>query len=148
MPTPVDATYVPNAKFILEIDDIAITSFEKVTMGDSEWGILDGRTGTDPLYKITSSGIKTPSIITIEKHLRDSDGISDIKPIITWHQAGSKDRRSGAIVVLDREDKEQIRFEFRNGWVSKFTPPELDASQENNPSIFAFEISIGEFTVA
>lgn len=147
MPTSADANYEPNAKFILEIDDIAITSFEKVTIGDSDWGIIEGRTGTDALHKITSSGLKSPTTITLEKHLRDG-GAGDVVEIINWHAAGSKDRRSGAIVILNRDDEEQMRFEFKNGWISKFTAPELDAGQENNPTVFTFEISVGTVTSA
>jgi phage tail-like protein len=146
MATDADANYQPNAKFRLDIDDITITSFEKVTFGDSEWGVIEGRTGVDPLHKITSSGLKTVTTITLEKHLREG-GASDVAELINWHQSGSKDRKSGAVVILDREDVEQLRFEFKNAWVSKVTIPELDAAQEASATIFVVELSIGEITL-
>ena len=141
-----DANYEPNVKFILEIDDIALTSFEKVTIGDSTWGIIEGRAGTDPLTKITSSGLKSVQVITLEKQMRDG-AAQDLNELIVWHTAGSKDRRSGAIAILNRDDEELMRFNFKLGWVSKFTPPELDANQDNTAMVFKFEISIGEVTL-
>lgn len=148
MGAPKDATYVPNARFILEIDNISIMSFEKVGMGDSEWGIIEGRTGADDLIKNTSSGLKTVTTFTIEKHLRDSGGSEDIKELINWHAAGSNDRRTGAIIIQDREGAELLRYEFKYAWISKHTPPELDASQDNSPLVFIFELSVGEFKAA
>jgi phage tail-like protein len=142
---PADATLVPNAKFLLEVDNITIMSFEKITIGDSEWGVIEGRTGTDELHKLTSSGLKTVTTFTVEKQLRDEGGADDVKEIINWHAAGSKDRRTGAVVFLDRDDNELIRLEFSHGWISKFTYPELDASQNNTPLAFIFDISVGTY---
>lgn len=135
--------YESNALFSLEIDDISIMSFEKVTFGDSEFGVIEGRTGIDPHYKQTSSGLKMTTDITIEKHLREGQK-SEVLEITDWHQGGSKDRRSGAVVIHDRLGTEVIRFNFKDAWVSKASYPELDANQENNPVVFTFTLSVGE----
>lgn len=142
-----DANYQPNAKYLVEIDGIALMACEKVTFGDSEWGIIEGRTGADPLHKITSSGIKTATTITLEKHLREG-GVDEVREMINWHASGSKERKSGAIVLQDRDGLELMRFEFTNGWVSKFTSPEMDATQDNSPMLFTFELSVGEYRLA
>jgi len=141
-----DANYETNAKFLLEIEGIAIMAFEKITMGDSEWGVIEGRTGIDELVKGTSSGLKKPMVITVEKHLRVG-GADDVKEIIDWHNAGSKDRKSGAVAHLDRDGAETIRFNFKNAWIPKITPFELDASQDSNPTVFVFDLSIPEITL-
>lgn len=142
-----NSTYTPNAKFILEIDNISIGSFEKVSFGDSEWGVIEGRSGNSPLTKITSSGLKTVTTITLEKQLRDG-GAAAVQELVDWHNAGSSDRRSGAVIYLNREDEEIQRISFDYGWVSKVTPPELDASQDNTPLVWSFEISVGSYTVS
>jgi len=146
MPVP-NATYIPNAKFLLEIDGISIGSFEKATLGDSEWAIISGRTGDYALHKVTSSGLKTVTTLTLEKHLRDG-GRDEVNEMLEWHKGGSKNRKSGSLVIADREDVEQIRYNFNDGWVSKITPPPMDASQDNSPLVFIFEISLGTYSVA
>jgi len=144
MPELPNSNYETSAKFLLEIDGIALTRFQKVTLGDSEWGIIASRSGTDKLSKVTSSGLRTELVITLEKHLQ-AGGEADINELIEWHQSGSLDRKSGAITYLDREDQPLVTFEFTDGWISKLTPPELDATQENSPLVFTFEISVGEY---
>ena len=134
------------SKFMIEIDGISIMAFEKCTLGDSEWGKIESRTGLSPLSKEISSGIKTTTMLTAEKNLR-VDGVSDIKEIINWHASGSTDRRSGSLVWLDRDDQELMRANFGNAWVCKTTMPDLDATADNNPMTFKFEIVMGTFEV-
>lgn len=137
---PPDATSIPQVKFILEVDGIRLMAFEKITPNDGEWGVIENRTGLDELHKIPSSGLKKTRTFDCEKTLRDEGGTEDIKEIINWHESGSLDRRTGAVIYEDREGNEILRLEFSNAWVSKATPPEMDASQENSPYVFKFTI--------
>jgi len=142
-----DANYELAGKFLLEIDGIAIMAFEKIKIGDSEWGLGEGRTGADPLTKTTFSGLKKPNIITIEKSVRVG-GVDDVKEILEWHLSGSKDRRDGSIVTLDRDGQEIYRENFKNAWVSKVTHPERDASSDDAQLTYTFELSVSEVVPA
>jgi hypothetical protein len=142
-----DANYLPNVKYMLEIDGIAIMAFEKLTPSDSEWGVIEGRTGIDPLVKIPSSGLKKTQTIEGEKHIRDG-GIADIRELLTWHSKGSLDRRSGALVYMDREDVEIIRLNFKNAWISKTSLPDLDGTADSSPMVFKFTIVMPELVPA
>ena len=141
-----DANTELNSKFLLEIDNIAIMAFEKLTFGDSEWGLITNRTGADDLTKQTASGLKKETTLTIEKHLRVG-GAADVNELVQWHQLGSKNKKSGSVVMMDRDGNETLRINFKGAWVSKVGFPELDASQEDQNSVWTFDLSIPEFIV-
>lgn len=142
-----DANYEPNVKYMLEVDNVSLMAFEKFTPSDSEWGVIEGRTGIDPLVKIPSSGLKKTQTIEGEKHIRVG-GIADIREILTWHSKGSLDRRSGSLVYMDREDVEIIRLNFRNAWISKVSVPDLDGGADASPMIFKFTMVMPELVPA
>jgi len=142
-----DANYIPNVKYMLEVDGIALMAFEKITPSDSEWGVIEGRTGIDPLVKIPSSGLKKTQTIECEKYIRDG-GMSDVKEILDWHSQGSLDRRSGALIYMDREDVEILRLNFTNAWISKASLPDEDGTQDSNPMVFKFTIIAPELVPA
>jgi hypothetical protein len=130
-----------NAHFWLELDGIAVTAFDRVTIGDSEWAVLEQRTGVDGDHKLTNSGLRGPTTITFRKDLLVG-GWSDISTILTWHDEGSKDRRSGAVVVTDRDGTEISRANFKDAWVSKRSAIDFDSLNENEPVPFEFELSV------
>jgi len=141
-----DANTELNSKFLLEIDNISVMAFEKITIGDSEWGLITNRTGADGLTKQTASGLKKETTLSIEKHLRVG-GAADVNEIIQWHQLGSTSKKSGAIALLDRDGNEVMRLNFKEAWVSKVGFPELDAASEDSNSVFTFDLSVPEFVV-
>lgn len=142
-----DANVETKALFRIEIDNIQLMAFEKCTIGASEWNVMENRTGIDSLTKQRYSSSKKPVDVTITKNERDG-GAEDINQIITWHQAGSLDRRSGAIIQLNREGEEIRRFNFRSAWVSKYTPPDHDAGSDTDPMAHEFVLAVGEFSWA
>lgn len=128
-------------KFILEVDSVALTAFEKITISDSEWGVVPNRTGNDGLNMQEDSGLKKVQTIEFTKHHR-AGGTADIKQLLTWHNAGAKDKRSGAVVYFDRDDTELMRLNFKDGWVMKVKPPESDAETEDAKMTWVFTLSI------
>jgi phage tail-like protein len=49
-------------------------------------------------------------------------------------------RRNGAIIVLDEQGNEKIRWDFINGWPSKYDPSDLNA-KGNDVAIDMLEIT-------
>ena len=124
-----DANVEIRSKFRLEIDGIAVGAFEAVKLGELKWGEITNRTGIDDLKQGTSTGLQVPTDITVKKMLRVG-GIADIKQFYTWWNAGSTDRRSGAVVLLDRDDTEIDRVNFRNAFVLSISEIDLEAISE------------------
>lgn len=133
-----------SSKFAIEIDGIRLAAFEKCSVGDSEHAVIESRTGIDPLTKQACSGLKNIQTVTIEKNLRVG-GADDLEELINWHRAGSADKRSGSIISLDRDGNEIHRLNFADGWISKWTPPEFDASSDE-AQMHVFEITVPEVT--
>lgn len=140
-----DAVPELGSKFILDIDGVQFGAVEKVTIPAQEWTVGEDRTSADDLNKGKYSGLHKSGPIVIEKHLR-AGGIVDIKKIYDWKAGGSKDRRSGSIALLDREGNELMRWNFKEGWVSKMGDITLDATADDQKVPFIFEISVSEVT--
>lgn len=132
-----------NSKFHVEVDGISLMAFEEFQLEGAEWGELNARTGADDLNTPTSSGLRKTHKMTITKHLRVG-GWADIKSFWDWWKAGSKDRRDGAIVTLDRDKAEIGRITFKEGWVQKYDFPKHDASNEAEALPYVFTITARE----
>ena len=53
---------------------------------------------------------------------------------------GQVDRRSGSIVLLDDDRTEVLRWNFSDGWISKWVGPDLNA-KGNEVAIETIEIA-------
>jgi len=140
-----DANLELKSKFRLEVDNISLMAFEGLKFGESTWGEIKSRTGVDGLTQETMSGLKQTTTIEITKKLRVG-GAGDIAEILNWHTQGSKDRRGGSIIILDRDDNEVMRFNFKNAWVLTRSEIEFDASDETGDIPFVFTLSVAEVT--
>lgn len=139
-----DANPELGAHFRLEVDNIAVAAFEECTLGASEWNTMDERTGIDGDTSQPVSGTKKPETCSCVKHLRVG-GVEDILQLLNWHRKGSKDRRRGAIVHLDRDGNEIMRWNFTGGWISKRGEIPLKAAGGADPIPFPFDITAPEF---
>ena len=140
-----DALVQLNSQFRLEINGIQVMAFEEVEISDLEWNEGMNRTGIDPLTKQTFSGTKKPGEVKITKHER-AGGAEDVDELIDWYSSGSSDRRSGAIIQLDRDGAEVRRMNFRNAWIKKYTPVKFAASADSDPAVHVFTLSVPEVT--
>lgn len=138
-----NAQHEITAKFHLELDGIAKFGFDQCTVPMREWGSVEGRTGLDGLTVTKSSGLKKVENIKCVKKLR-AGGVAEVMSLLEWFEAGSTDKRNGAIINYDRAGNELIRWNFRDGWVMRHDEINLDASQENEALIFSFEIAVSD----
>jgi hypothetical protein len=142
-----DANLEPKGTFRIELDNIQIMAFEKCVIGGIEWTVMESRTGIDPLMKQRSSGFMKPIDITLTKKER-TGGAADVNVMIAWAMSGSSDRRSGAVIELDRDGAEIRRLNFNGAWISKYTPSESDAENETDARIHEFVLAVGGFSWA
>ena len=62
--------------------------------------------------------------------------MSDDRDLYDWHRQWANGdpaatRRSGAVVMLDRQGQEKARWNFVRAWPSKWTGPTLSAEQSD-----------------
>jgi phage tail-like protein len=111
--------------FLVEIDGITQAGFQEVSGVDASTDPVDYREGTDPNHVRKLSGLNKYSPIMLKRGITDSDELWE------WRQTvidGKTERKNGSIVLLDETGAEKIRWNFSNGWPTKWTGPSFNAT--------------------
>jgi phage tail-like protein len=114
--------------FVLEIDSVQIATFRKCSGIESETEIVEYKEATKDGQLIIrkAPGAMKWADITLERRV---DGSQDLwnwrKQVIDGDIDGA--RRHGSIVVKDSQHHEVARWNFENGWPSKYTGADFDA---------------------
>lgn len=109
--------------FLVEIDNIAHAAFSEVSGLESETAVIEYRSGSEHLTRKLPGLTKFGNIV-----LRR--GITQDHELWDWRQNivdGNPDRRNGSIVLLDDQRNPVLRWHFRNGWITKWEGPALNA---------------------
>ena len=130
--------------FRVEIDGITVGSFSNVSGLSSDGEVVEYRNGDDvPLRVRKLMGLRKVSNIKVER------GYGDNRELWTWRNNivnGVPDRRNGAIVLMDEERNDVLRWEFEGGWIHKIDGPTLNA-KGNDVAIESLEIVIESLTL-
>jgi phage tail-like protein len=105
-----------NFNFRVEIDGITRAGFHEVTGLDSTVDVVEYREGG------ANTPMKLPGI-TKYGNITLKWGVTDDTQLQQWHQDvtnGTINRKNGSIVLLDASGVEQRRWNFRNGWPTKW----------------------------
>jgi len=122
--------------FIVEIDGITRAGFRECSGLDTSQDPIDYREGTDPLTTRKIPGMVKYSNISLKW------GMTDDTEFWEWRQKamdGKVERKNGSIVLLDDTGAEKWRWNFRDGWPTKWTGPSLNATG-NEVAIESLEI--------
>ena len=142
-PSPRDDPYT-GFNFLVEIDGITVAAFRHVGGLASDTEVIEYRVGSDK----TNTARKLPGL-TKYTNIVLKRGITQNTELWNWRKAieqGTPDRRNGSIVLLDEERNPVRRWHFSNGWVAKFTGPDLNA-QANDVAIETVEIAHEGLTI-
>ena len=113
-----------NFRFRLEIDGIVQAGFSELSGVEVDVDLVEYREGTDPIHKRKMPGLVKYTDITLKKGLTDSTELWDwFKTVVN----GQTERKSGSIILMDEEGKDAIRWNFVEGWPSKWTGPDFKA---------------------
>jgi phage tail-like protein len=130
--------------FRVEIDGITVGSFSDVSGLSSDGDVVEYRNGDDvPLSVRKLMGLRKFSNITLKR------GYTDNRELWNWRNNivnGVPDRRNGAIVLMDEEHNDALRWEFEGGWIHKIDGPTLNA-KGNDVIIESLEIVIESLTL-
>ena len=125
--------------FRVEIDNITVGAFSDVSGLSSDGDIVEYRDGTDrQLHVRKLMGLRKFSNITLKR------GYTDNRELWNWRNNvvnGNPDRRNGAIVLMDEERNDVLRWEFEGGWIHKIDGPTFNA-KGNDVTMESVEIVI------
>ena len=114
--------------FMLEVDGIAEATFRECSGLDSETSVIESKeTGSkgQTVIKKLPGALKWGDI-TLKR------GFTDDMKLQEWRNKTvdgklTDMRKNGSIVIYDYENKEVLRWNFVNGWISKLQGPALNA---------------------
>jgi len=125
MPTGTRTDPYRGFNFLVEIDGITQAGFQEVSGLDASTDAVDYREGTDPNHVRKLSGLNKYSPVTLKR------GITDTDELWKWRQTvidGKTERKNGSIVLLDETGAEKLRWNFSNGWPTKWTGPSFNST--------------------
>ncbi len=130
--------------FRVEIDGVTVGSFSDVSGLSSDGDVVEYRNGDDvPLHVRKLIGLCKSPNITLKY------GQTDNRELWNWRNNivnGIPDRRNGAIVLMDEQRNDVLRWEFEGGWIHKIDGPTLNA-KGNDVAIVSLEIVIESLTL-
>ncbi len=123
--------------FLVEIDGIARAAFRECSGLDTSQDPIEYREGGEPLTVRKLPGLVKYSNISLKW------GTTDDAELWDWRQKameGKVERKNGSIILLDDTGAEKVRWNFREGWPTKWTGPSLNATG-NEVAIETLEIA-------
>ena len=111
--------------FLIEIDGIARAGFRECSGLDSTQDPIEYREGGEALTVRKLPGLNKYSNISLKW------GTTSDAELWDWRkkaQDGQVERKNGSIVLIDDVGNEQVRWNFREGWPTKWTGPSFNAT--------------------
>jgi phage tail-like protein len=124
--------------FILEIDGLTVAGFAEVGGLTMEQDIIEYREGSDTATARKLPGLRKYGNVTLKR------GYTQNRELWEWRKTtidGVTERKAGAIVLRDEAGAPALRWEFREGWVSKYEGPALK-STANEAAMESIEIAV------
>ncbi|MEV8467471.1 phage tail protein [Fluviibacterium sp. DFM31] len=124
--------------FLLEIDGLSVAGFTEVGGLSFEQDIIEYREGADTATVRKIPGLRKYGNITLKR------GYTQNRELWEWRKTtidGVTERKAGAIILLDEARQPQLRWEFSEGWLSKYEGPALNATA-NEAAMEAIEIAV------
>jgi phage tail-like protein len=116
-----------NFRFLVEIGGIAYGMFRECSGFMSEIAITENPQGGVLETQKLPGRAKYANIVL-------KWGLTDSRDLYDWHLnalKGTIERRNGSIVILDSLGQEKVRWNFFNGWPSKYDGPDLNAASDD-----------------
>ena len=124
--------------FILEIEGTTSAGFAEVGGLSMEQDIIEYREGSDTATVRKLPGLRKYGNISLKR------GYTQNRDLWNWRKTtidGLTERKSGAIILRDEAGEPVLRWQFREGWVSKYEGPALKATA-NEASMESVEIAV------
>lgn len=126
--------------FLVEIDNATIAGFSEIDGISSEIEIVEYREGKDARHARKLTGMHKFGNITMKNGFTDNDELHQ------WFLTGingAVERRNGSIILQDEEQQQVVRWNFRQGWITKFEGPTFNAASAE-VAILSVELCVEE----
>lgn len=123
--------------FRIEIDGIDRGGFREASGLDSTQDPVEYREGTEGLTPRKLPGLNKYSNISLKW------GTTEDAELWEWRKKnmdGQIERKNGSIILMDDTGEEKVRWNFREGWPTKWTGPSFNATS-NDVAIETLEIA-------
>jgi phage tail-like protein len=125
-----------NYDFLVEIDGVTTAGFSECHGLEADVDVIEYREGNEINTVRKIPGLARYSPIVLKR------GMTQDKSLWQWFKQvlnGNVQRASGAIILLDSERNPVLRWQFREGWPSKWEGPSLNG-KGNDIAIETLEI--------
>jgi phage tail-like protein len=144
MPAPARKDPFKNYSFLVEIDGITQAAFSEVSGLSGTAEVIEYREGADVTSTRKLPGLIKYGNVTLKR------GITTSRELFDWWTTvvnGTIQRRNVAIVLLDDNRTEILRWLLRNTWIAKFEVGPLRA-EGNDVLIESIELANEGFELA
>jgi phage tail-like protein len=124
--------------FILEIEGTTVAGFAEVGGLSMEQDIIEYREGSDTASVRKLPGLRKYGNISLKR------GYTQNRELWNWRKTtidGVTERKAGAVILRNEAGDPALRWEFREGWVSKYEGPALKATA-NEAAMESIEIAV------
>jgi len=124
--------------FILEIEGTTVAGFAEVGGLSMEQDIIEYREGSDTATVRKLPGLRKYGNISLKR------GYTQNRELWEWRKTtidGLTERKAGAVILRNEAGEPALRWEFREGWVSKYEGPALKATA-NEAAMESIEIAV------
>ena len=124
--------------FVLEIEGTNVAGFAEVGGLTMEQDIIEYREGADTATVRKLPGLRKFGNISLKR------GYTQNRELWEWRKStidGITQRKSGAVILRDEAGEPALRWEFREGWISKYEGPALKATA-NEAAMESIEIAV------
>jgi phage tail-like protein len=111
--------------FLVEIDGITRAGFRECSGLEAGQDPIEYREGSDALTTRKLPGLVKYTNISLKR------GITDDADLWAWSKKaidGTIERKNGSIILLDDTGAEKVRWNFREGWPTKWAGPSFNAT--------------------
>jgi phage tail-like protein len=130
--------------FVVEVEGLAVAGFTEVSGVNTETDIVEYREGSDLARMRKLPALAKFGNITLKR------GYTRSRELWEWRKStldGATERHNGAVILLDESRNPVLRWEFFEGWISKYEGPALNAST-NEAAIESIEIAVESVQLA
>lgn len=121
-----------------------VVGFSEVSGLTTETDAIEYRNGDEDITVRKLPGLKKFTNIALKR------GYTDSKDLWQWRQKvmqGKTERRGGTIILLNEQRKPALKWQFKEGWPSKWEGPSLNATN-NDVAIESLEITCEDIELA
>jgi phage tail-like protein len=126
-----------NFNFLVVIDGVTVAGFSECSGLTTETNVVEYRTGDEDITVRKLPGLKKFNNISLKR------GFTSGKELWEWRKKvldGKTQRQAGSIVLLNEARQPALRWNFREGWPSKWEGPTFNA-KNNEVAIETLEIA-------